>query len=132
VKRFLAFILVFIYSVTTIGATVQLHYCMGKFAGWSLAWTETKSKECDKCGMEKSDNPDKGCCKDDHKLLKIQDDQKANYISLEILKLSTATPVVADNQWSFSLPVRMKLLPDNNAPPRNSFDLCVRNCVFRI
>src|SRR6266542_2593155 len=31
-KRFLAFILLLVYSVTSIGATVQLHYCMGKLS----------------------------------------------------------------------------------------------------
>ena len=131
-KRSLAFILLLIYSVTSIGATVQLHYCMGKLSGWSLALTETKSKECDKCGMEKT-HLDKGCCHDENKLLKIQDDQKANYVSLEISKLSVATPLVVDDTLTYALPKIEELHPQNNAPPRGSgVDVYIRNCVFRI
>lgn len=131
-KRFFAFILLAIYSVTTVGATVQLHYCMGKLSGWSLAWTESKSKECSKCGMEKM-HSDKGCCHDESKLLKIQDDQKANYVSLEISKLSVAAPVLIDHTIAYTLTKINELLPQSNAPPRSSgVDVYVRNCVFRI
>jgi hypothetical protein len=131
-KRFFAFILLLIYSVTSIGATVQLHYCMGRLSGWSLAFAESHSKECSKCGMEKT-HSDKGCCHDENKLLKIQDDQKANYVSLEILKLSVATPVIIDRSVTYLLPEKSELLPKTNAPPLiNDGDLCIRNCVFRI
>lgn len=131
-KRFSAFILLLIYSVTSIGATVQLHYCMGKISGWSVAWTESKSKECHKCGMEK-ENSDKGCCHDENKLIKIQDDQKANYVSLEILKLPVATPIVVDHSITYLLPQKSELLPKSNAPPlTGDIDLCIRNSVFRI
>ena len=132
-KRFLAFILIFIYSVTTVGATVQLHYCMGKFTDWSLALTEPKSKDCSKCGMEKKEKGDNGCCKDENKVLKIQSDQKANYLSLEIYKLPVAAPVLSNHTIAFSLPEINGLLPQSNAPPRSSGnDICIYNCVFRI
>jgi hypothetical protein len=131
-KRFFAFILLLTYSVTTIGATVQLHYCMGKLSGWDLAWTEKESTECSKCGMDKEDS-DKGCCRDESKLLKIHDDQKANYISLELLKLPVAVSVEGDYSLSYWLPKIIELLPQSNAPPRSSNgDLYKRNCVFLI
>ena len=129
-KRLFAFILLLIYSVTSIGATVQLHYCMGKLSGWSLSWTQ--SKECSKCGMEKA-HSDKGCCHDENKLLKIQDDQKANYLSLEISKLSVAAPITVDHSVTYLVPEKNELLPKIKAPPLiGDFDLCIRNCVFRI
>jgi hypothetical protein len=132
-KRFPAFILLLIYSITSIGATVQLHYCMGKLSGWSLALTEAHSNECSKCGMEKTESSDKGCCHDESKLLKVQDDQKANYISLEIYKLPVAAPVISDHTIAGSLPETKGLLPQSNAPPRSSgIDICIYNCVFRI
>ena len=130
-KKFITAILAILYISTSTGATVQLHYCMGKLSGWSLTWTETHPKECGKCGMEKKDS--KGCCHDENKFLKIQDDQKANYVSLEILKISVAAPAVADHSLTYSLPKKDKLLPESNAPPRRSdTDICIRNCVFRI
>jgi hypothetical protein len=132
-KRFFAFILVLIYSVTTVGATVQLHYCMGKLSGWSLAWTEAKSKECSKCGMEKTESSDKGCCHDESRLLKVRDDQKANYLSLEIYNIAVAAPVFTNHTIAYSLPEIDGLLPQSNAPPRSSgTEICIFNCVFRI
>ena len=131
-KRFFAFILLIIYSATTVGATVQIHYCMGRLSGWSITWAESKSKECDKCGMEKT-HSDKGCCHDESKLLKIQDDQKANSVSLDISKLSVAAPAIIDHNVNHSLSEMNQLLPQANAPPRSSdLDLCIQNCVFRI
>jgi hypothetical protein len=130
-KRFFAFILLLIYSVTSIGATVQLHYCMGKLSGWSLALTGSTSKECSKCGMEKKDS--KGCCHDENKLVKIQDDQKANYVSLGILKLQVPAPVIIDQSIAYLLPETEELLPKSNAPPLICHaDICIRNCVFLI
>jgi hypothetical protein len=132
-KRLFAFILFVIYSVTSIGATVQLHYCMGKLAGWSLVWTDTKSKECSKCGMGKKHNSAKDCCRDENRFLKIKDDQKANYVSLEILKLAVTEPVIADHSFSYFFPVINERLLQNNALRRSSeIDIYKRNCLFRI
>lgn len=131
-KRFFAFILLLVYSVTSIGATVQLHYCMGQLSGWSLALTESHSKECSKCGMEKT-HSDKGCCHDENKLLKIQDDQKASLVSLEVLNLSVAAPVIVDHSAACLFLPKNDLLPKSNAPPlKDDLDLCIRNCIFRI
>jgi len=83
--------------------------------------------------MEKHENSDKGCCRDESKLLKIQDDQKANHLAFEISELSVSAPVIANYDLAYSLPKINELLPDSNAPPRSSdVDICVRNCVFRI
>lgn len=82
--------------------------------------------------MEKK-NSDKGCCHDENKLIKIQDDQKANYVSLEILKLAVAAPIVVDHSITYLLPQQNELLPKSNAPPlTGDIDLYIRNNVFRI
>lgn len=132
-KRFLAFIVLIVYSATTIGATVQLHYCMGKLESWSLVWAGPKSKECNKCGMEKTESSGKGCCHDESKILKVQDDQKVNHLSLEIFKLPVAAPLISNHTIVYSLPEINGVLPFSNAPPRSSgADICIYNCVFRI
>ena len=61
----------FVYGTTTVGATVHLHFCMNKFI--SLNFTETENKTCGKCGMKESPTK-KGCCKDEVKQLKIDND----------------------------------------------------------
>ena len=130
-KRLSAFIILIIYFVTTTGATLQIHYCMGKFAGWSIAGNSTK--ECGKCGMKQEPNEDNGCCKDENKLVKIQDDQKANYLSFEISKPAASVPVVAENNFTYPISVAKELLPQSNAPPRSCYiPLQITNCVFRI
>ena len=61
----------FVYGTTTVGATVHLHFCMNKFI--SFNFTETENKTCGKCGMKESATK-KGCCKDEVKQLKIDND----------------------------------------------------------
>jgi hypothetical protein len=101
---------------------------MGKFAGWSIA---TKSeKKCGKCGMKQKPDADNGCCKDENQLV---NDQKANYLSFEISKLSTPSPVYPDNNLIYSIAEEKELLPQSNAPPRSSTtSLNIINCIFRI
>ena len=63
----------FVYGTTTVGATVHLHFCMNKFI--SFDFTETENKTCGKCGMKESATK-KGCCKDEVKQLKINNDHQ--------------------------------------------------------
>lgn len=57
--------------VSATGATVHMHYCMGKFMG--AAFSHDDDEMCGKCGMTKENN--KGCCKDIHKTIKTSDHQ---------------------------------------------------------
>jgi len=87
-KRILVTILSVLYMISATGATVHLHYCMGKLVG--AAFSHEDKEMCDNCGMEKSAS--KGCCKDIHKTIKASDHQYAkadfnltNYQSIAIL-----------------------------------------------
>ena len=74
VKKVVVILLLVIYSVSTIGATINMHYCMNKFADWSLFGK--KKDKCAKCGMDNN-----GCCKDEIKQIKLSlDQQKAEYV----------------------------------------------------
>ncbi len=42
-KKVLTTILAFVYLSTSMGATIHLHYCMGKLASWSLIDHESKN-----------------------------------------------------------------------------------------
>lgn len=72
-KRILVTILSVLYMISATGATVHLHYCMGKFVG--AAFSHEDEEMCGNCGMEK--NASKGCCKDIHKTIKSSDHQYA-------------------------------------------------------
>lgn len=86
-KKGIVILLLLIYSVSTIGATINMHYCMNQFAGWSL--TSEKKEKCAKCGMRNT-----GCCKDEKKQIKLTLDQQKSSLNLAI-----AAPLgVAENK----------------------------------
>ena len=71
-RRLLVIILSILYMTSASGATVQIHYCMGKDVGANFL--HKHSDRCRKCGMDNSKS--KGCCKDEHKLFKTADHQQ--------------------------------------------------------
>jgi hypothetical protein len=73
-KRILVTILSILYMASATGATVHIHYCMGKFMGVSLIHKD--GDRCGKCGMKKAGQK-MGCCKDEHKTFKTGDHQLA-------------------------------------------------------
>lgn len=73
-KRFFVAILALLYMVSTTGATIYIHYCMGEQVGASLAHHD--EHHCSKCGMKRSTS-DNGCCKDENKTYKASDHQLA-------------------------------------------------------
>lgn len=127
-KKVIVFILAAFYLCSSTGATVHLHYCMGKVVSWSL---EDKSgDECGKCGMEK----DGGCCKDESKFVKNNLDQKTTESAIQLLQITTfAAPIDFVNEqgfYSFSL---IESYPISHAPPlKTGVDILLHNCVFRI
>jgi hypothetical protein len=58
VKKILVSILLIAYGFTSSGATVDLHYCMGKLIGIDFHFFS--GKQCSKCNMPVKDS--KGCC----------------------------------------------------------------------
>ena len=81
-KKFLTAILAVLYITTSTGATIHMHYCMGKMSDWSLDSKDSKS--CGKCGMKTSTKKGKGCCHDEHKFVKNNSDQKVSEASFQV------------------------------------------------
>lgn len=121
-KKILATILAFVYLSTSMGATVHLHYCMGKLVSWGLI--NHDSKNCGFCGMPKNAD-DKhgitakmGCCKDEHKQVKTSDDPKIVSSELLFLKLFPQTPATSHPALlNFRIPSFAIAYPNSNAPP---------------
>ena len=130
-KKFVVTILAFLYLSVTAGATVHFHYCMGKLADWGF-W-HSNDKQCGKCGMEKSHEKNNGCCKDEHKQVKLESDHKgtATYSLTELPSVALFDP--AFELPDIKLPTVTEQNPLSHAPPR-SCDIAVyiRNCVFLI
>jgi len=131
-KRFFVAILSLLYICTSTGATVHIHYCMGKLADWGFG--NSQSKTCSGCGMEKTTTGDNGCCKDEHRFLKNNTDQKIAESGFQLVQLiSVAVP-----GNFFKMPVVDLLsiseeIPVSHAPPRSSnIPVYIRCCVYRI
>jgi hypothetical protein len=137
-KKAFATILAVIYLSTSMGATVHLHYCMGKLFSWSLA--EKDSKNCGQCGMPKG-NLDghckavKGdCCKDKHTHIQLDKDQKTTEAAYQFLDI----PFIAITGTTANLPSLYIVsyiagYPTANAPPEpDKVPVFIRNCTFRI
>jgi hypothetical protein len=131
-KKFLVTILAFLYISTSTGAIINVHYCMGKLAGWEFG--NESSKTCGKCGMEKSDKKDNGCCKDEHKYIKNEADQKTAGSVFQLIELSAATHPVSFIELTDDVLLSItEENPVSNAPPLNgTVAVYIRNCSFII
>ena len=129
-KKFLAVILALAYMTASTGATLHMHYCMGKLADWGLG--HNTSKTCGKCGMEKSGEKDNGCCKDEHKFVKNNTDQKTAESAFQLTQLvAVALPVSFVEIPSNDFLSVTEENPISHAPPRScNVAVYIRNCVF--
>lgn len=128
-KKIVVILLLLIYGTATMGATIHMHYCMNKFVGWSL-WHSKKEKECGKCGMKEKK---KGCCKDEHKQVKLKaEHQKSNAAQyIQLLDFPALITPIAD--FNFNIISTSLVLPVSNGPPKIPVErLYIRNCVFLI
>ena len=131
-KKLFAAILSVLYLSTSTGAMLHIHYCMGKLADWGLG--HNNSKTCSKCGMEKNDEKDNGCCKDEHKFIKITTDQKIAQNGFQLVQVIALAPQVSFVEMPSNdfLSVTEEN-PISHAPPRTcGVAVYVRNCVFLI
>jgi hypothetical protein len=133
-KKVLATILAFVYLSSSMGATIHLHYCMGKLASWGLINHENKN--CEGCGMVKNKTASHSiaaktdCCRDEHKQIKTDKDQKL--FPSEFFKYNKLSQAIVLNEPAIQ---SIKVLsisiayPNTNAPPL--FDKLPRFIVFR-
>jgi len=102
-KNFCAFILAIIYLGFSIGATLNQHYCMGKFAGKSLF--DLEDNKCDKCGMEKHAGESKGCCTDISFVIKGSDTHTFSQTVYDIQAFAYIIPATQFNYTSINFPI---------------------------
>ena len=137
-KKFFASILAFLYLSTSMGATLHLHYCMGKLVSWGLV--NHDSRNCDYCGMPKTgSSPDglhakKHCCQDELKVIQTDKDQKPAAGEYQFPKLFPdasavhflTLPDIRISSVSFTRPMA-------HAPPlAGKQPVFLFNCNFRI
>ena len=121
---------------TAMGATVHLHYCMGKLTEWRLG--DSKDDLCDTCGMKKARAGEqlskKNCCKDEFKELKLKKDQRvpenSQPVAFAPLAFTPVTIYVLPPAAIISLAAEF---PVAKAPPGiDGLPAFLLNCNFRI
>lgn len=129
-KKIAVILLLVIYSSSTVRATVHLHYCMNELVGWSLVHSD-KDKKCGKCGMKEKKG---GCCKDEHKQIKITADHQQKNFSVDFSNTFFLGAVPS----FFNIPVVLissiiEIYPTCHAPPDIvNTRLYILHCVYLI
>jgi hypothetical protein len=127
-KKLLVSIIAVFYLGTSVGATVNLHYCMGHFVNWDFS--HEKDHTCKKCGMDKTKK--NGCCEDKYKVLQLEKSQKAE----SSYKLAQPPAIAVTTSYLEFYPDFFTSVseerPVSNAPPRSGVPVHIRLCVFRI
>ena len=131
-RKLIASIIAILYLTASSGASVYAHYCMDKLVGVNLVQSTTTS--CENCGMEKSVGKKSDCCKDQHKLIKLDNDQKANEAAfqLPVLLGQAITITYADNYIVHYPSSVTEEHPNSNSPPLSGRSITTRHCVFLI
>ncbi len=130
-KKLFVAILAILYMGTSIGATIELHYCMGKLVEWSLRYDDNAT--CSNCGMEKEPGLTNGCCKDEYKLLKIDKDQKLAFNYIRLSRAITEIGLMGCDSSVFPTLASAANFTKINAPPPDRYTpLIILNCFFRI
>ncbi len=137
-KRIIAGILALLYLSTSLGATVHLHFCMGKLLSWGLVNHE--SNDCGFCGMPKKADGNhcvsakQGCCKDEQKQIKTGGDQKIFTSELQFLKVFDQGDVIGNPiHPDLLIPSFLLPFPSTHAPPlMGKVEVFLLNRNFRI
>ncbi|MDB5249252.1 MAG: hypothetical protein JWQ40_3646 [Segetibacter sp.] len=130
-KKLTLILLLLIYGVSSSGMSITVHYCMSEVAGWKLSG-KTSSSLCASCGMEEEGN--KGCCRDETKIIKSENDQQR----VEMFFDSHKVPVtlISSNYSDYNLNClsnTIEELPCSHAPLcKLKVPVYISNCVFRI
>jgi len=130
VKKLVAIFFLFIYGITTVGATIHMHYCMNNLIGWNLS--HSKEVKCSNCGMEK--NKANSCCKDKHKEIKTDKEHQQAQVAVEYHPLTIVATQVPFLEYQVANN-RVEVTVHNNvhAPPLiQQVPICILHCIFRI
>ena len=117
-KKLLVIILASLYITGASGATVNLHYCMGQFAGWDLGHSEENN--CGSCGMDKKLGDNDNCCRDENKTIKLTDVHKTAEQFVNLIQVAVDAQQHFPTYQPQLIASSAGLLPNINAPPKQS------------
>lgn len=127
-KKAVSAILIVFYFAVSSGVAINLHYCMNRFD--SLQLGAAKSEVCGKCGMHTDDS--NGCCHDEVKIIRLQDDQQVSNIHFQFSSFIALTAIVEPDFTEQLVSGAGYSSVNNHSPPLSKQDTYLVNCVFRI
>jgi hypothetical protein len=127
-KRLIASLTVIIYFAFACGVLVNFHYCMDRYDSYSLY--KAASDWCPKCHMHTGT---RGCCHDEVKIVKLQDDHQTSSASFAFKNIQPAIIVPSEFLSVVLLAEDIRLHKTDHSPPLLSQqDIYIQNRVFRI
>jgi hypothetical protein len=127
-KRIIASFTVIVYFAFACGVMVNYHFCMDQYHSFSLY--QSASDKCATCGMHAKT---RGCCHDEVKIVKLQDDYQTSVASFEFKNIQPA--VIAPSEF-LSVALLNEDVPvsktDHSPPLLPQQDVYLQNRVFRI
>ena len=126
-KKLVASLAVLMYLAFASGVIVNFHYCMGEYDSFQLY--KSAGDWCTKCGMHVQKH---GCCHDEVKIAKLQDDHQTSSVSFELKSIQPEIIIIPD---FFADEINNDLQVDylNHSPPLlKGQEIYLQNCVFRI
>lgn len=128
-KKLLASIVLLVYFTVSTGFVVSMHYCMNKFDSVQVGLP--KSETCGKCGMHTEDSG--GCCRDEVKVVKLQQDTQVAKVLIASFTLVLAElPLSQHLHLPFQNFEQAHVVSATGPPLLSSPPIFLSNRVFRI
>ena len=126
-KKLFTVLLMLVYSLSSSGMTISLHYCCGKLDG--VTFSAKQDKSCGKNNELKKSS----CCNDKQISIKVNTEQELSSKALQAYKITIVAPVSNPLYTLHTQPPTLVSSLARGAPiPLTSIPLFVKNCVFRI
>jgi hypothetical protein len=90
-KKLIASFTVVVYLAFACGVLVNFHYCMDRYDSYSFY--KAKSDWCPKCHMHTGT---RGCCHDEVKIIKLQDDHQTSSLSFDVKDVQLSTIALSE------------------------------------
>ena len=127
-KKVIASFAVVIYFAFACGVMVNYHYCMNSFD--SIRLYKAATDWCTKCGMHTKKH---GCCHDEVRIVKIQDDHQTSSANYSIEKIQPVITRASELLSTAFLDKKEALIKVDHSPPLlTQREIYIQNCVFRI
>jgi hypothetical protein len=127
-KKLIVFILMLVYGLSSMGMSVNLHFCCGKLDDISFSLPKEKS-----CAKDHDTIAKKHCCDDKHLEFKLKADQEPTAKWIQAYKQLIA-PSITVVSYTFWQPQHQPVNELATGPPlaASSLPLFIKNRVFRI